>query len=56
MAKVIEQLVAIKFSKLVHDSHNDNGKVLDDTQMLSLVEVAEQLAPPGAVVEILSEE
>ena len=52
MAKIVEDIVVIKFSKIVKD--NDDGKtalVSDDT-LDALVQVAEELSDKGIIVEV----
>jgi len=57
MARVIEQLIAVKLSKIVKDSDTSNS-VIDESQvsllMQSIPELAEQvISDPGVVVEVL---
>jgi hypothetical protein len=52
MAKIVEEVVLIKFSKLVKDSDTDQT-VVNDEVFASLEAVAQELAGNGAVVEVL---
>jgi len=51
MAKIIEEIVVIKLSKLVRDSDTDTEIVSDDT-VTALQSVVEELAGAGIVVEV----
>ena len=50
MAKIHEEVIVIKVSKLVRDSANA-GTVVPDDVTAALQSVAEELAGPGVVVE-----
>jgi len=50
MAKIIEEIVVIKLSKLVRDSDADTEIVSDDT-IAALQSVVEELAGTGIIVE-----
>lgn len=52
MAKIVEEVVVIKFSKLVKDSDTNESVVTDET-FASLEAVAQELVGSGAVVEVL---
>jgi hypothetical protein len=51
MAKIHEEVVLIKLSKLIKDSA-DSEKLVTDDITSALQTVAEELAAPGVVVEI----
>lgn len=51
MAKIVEEVIIIKVSKLVKDSAEGSNIVSDET-IASLEAVAQELVGDGAVVEI----
>jgi hypothetical protein len=50
MAKIFEEVVVIKLSKLIKDS-DVGGPIATDDIVAALQSVAEELAGPGVVVE-----
>jgi hypothetical protein len=54
MAKVHEEIVIIKFSRLIKDSENAAPVVTDDV-VSSLVQISEELVGSGVVVELINE-
>jgi hypothetical protein len=51
MAKMIEEVIVIKLSKLVRD--NDSAeKITDGDVQAALEQVAQELAGPGVLVEV----
>lgn len=53
MAKIHEEIVIIKFSKLVKDS-DSAGTIANEELVVSLAAVAEELAGAGIIVEVES--
>lgn len=51
MAKIHEEIVVIKFSKLVKDSDSANP-IANDELVASLAAVSEELAGAGVIVEV----
>ena len=51
MAKIIEQLVAIKFSKLAKESESAGTVLVADEVITSIEQVAQELAGEGIIVE-----
>jgi hypothetical protein len=51
MAKIIEEIVVIKLSKLIRDSDAGNEIISDDT-ITALQAVVEELTGAGIVVEV----
>lgn len=51
MAKIQEEIVVIKFSRLVKDGQESASPVTDD-MAAALVQVAEELAGSGVIVEL----
>jgi hypothetical protein len=54
MAKIVEELVIIKVSKLVKDSDADE-KLLDSKAINSIEQVVQELVGDGIVVELVEE-
>ena len=53
MAKVIEQIIAIKFSKIVKDSKSDKSVISDDQMSMlsqSVTELAESIVDNSSIV------
>jgi len=53
MAKVIEQIIAIKFSKIVKDSESDKNVISDDQMTMlsqSVTELAESIIDDSSIV------
>lgn len=55
MAKIVEDVVIIKFSKIVKDSESDSQVLVSDEIRKTLEEVAEELAGKTVVVEVVSQ-
>jgi hypothetical protein len=51
MAKIVEDVIVIKFSKIVKDSDNHDTVIIDDENIAALEQVAQELAGTGAIVE-----
>lgn len=54
MAKIHEEIIAIKVSQLVKDSDNPKLLISDDVTA-ALAQVTEELVGAGAIVEIIKE-
>ena len=52
MAKIIEDVIVIKFSKIVKDSEADPGNIAGPDVQQALEQVAQELVGGGVVVEI----
>jgi hypothetical protein len=52
MAKVQEEVVFVKFSKLVKDSETKKQPIINDDITSALEQVAQELAGVGVVVDI----
>jgi len=52
MAKIVEDVVVIKFSKLVKDDQDVSSIVTTDTQQ-ALEQVAQELAGESVIVEVV---
>jgi len=55
MAKIVEDMVVIKFSKIVKDS-DESGSPVSDEIKSSLEQVAQELVGDGVVVEVVQVE
>lgn len=52
MAKIVEDVIAIKFSKIVKDGEDDAGFIGEEIQQ-ALEQVAQELAGGGVIVEVV---
>lgn len=52
MAKIVEDIVIIKFSRIVKDSESDPGVALSNEHIKALEEVAQELAGNSVVIEV----
>lgn len=52
MAKIIEDILVIKFSKIVRDSDADPQPAIANEHITALSEVAQELVGTGVIVEI----
>lgn len=52
MAKIVEELVVIKFSTIVKDRSGEQPGTLTDEVMAALEQVAQELAGASVVVEV----
>lgn len=55
MAKIQEQMIVIKLSRLVKDSEADNGHIVNDEVLAGLEAVAQELVGDGVVVETITD-
>ena len=53
MAKIVEDVVLIKFSKIVKDSEKDAATIADTDVQKALEQVAQELVGDGIVVEVV---
>jgi hypothetical protein len=53
MAKIVEDVVVIKFSKIVKDNEKDNSPIANQETLAALEQVAQELAGEGIVVEAM---
>ena len=52
MAKIVEERIVIKFSKLVKGDDSDTSPTINVENALALEQVAQELVGPGVVVEV----
>jgi hypothetical protein len=52
MAKIVEDVIVIKFSKIVKDSDTDNGGLVSAEVRSALEQVAQELVGDVVVVEV----
>lgn len=53
MAKIIEDVVLIKFSKIVKDNGKDHTQIAGPDVQQALEQVAQELVGDGIIVEVL---
>lgn len=53
MAKIVEDVLIVKFSKIVKDSDTDNGGLVSADVQAALEQVAQELVGDSVVVEVL---
>lgn len=53
MAKIVEDVLVIKFSKIVKDSDTDNGGLVGVDVQSALEQVAQELVGEAVVVEVV---
>jgi hypothetical protein len=53
MAKIVEDVVLIKFSKIVKDSEKDNESIAGPDVQQALEQVAQELVGDAIVVEVV---
>lgn len=51
MAKIVEDVVVIKFSRIVKDSESDKAEIAGKDTLAALEQVAQELVGDGVVVE-----
>jgi hypothetical protein len=55
MAKIVEDIVIIKFSKIVKDSESTGSNIAGDEVQAALEQVAQELVGDAIVVEVLKD-
>jgi hypothetical protein len=53
MAKIVEDILVVKFSKIVKDSDTDNGGLVGADVQAALEQVAQELVGEAVVVEVV---
>jgi hypothetical protein len=53
MARIVEDVLVIKFSKIVKDSDTDNGGLVSTDIQTALEQVAQELVGEAVVVEVV---
>jgi hypothetical protein len=53
MAKIVEDVLVVKFSKIVKDTADGEVSIIESDSILALEQVAQELAGEGVVVEVL---
>lgn len=53
MAKIVEDVLIVKFSKIIKDSDTDNGELVGNDIQTALEQVAQELAGNSVIVEVL---
>jgi hypothetical protein len=52
MAKIIEDVLVIKFSKIVRDNDTDPAPAVTNDHIAAMVEVAQELVGSAVIVEV----
>ena len=55
MAKIVEDILVVKFSKIVKDSDADNSGLVNNDIKSALEQVAQELVGDGIVVEVVND-
>lgn len=53
MAKIVEDVLVVKFSKIVKDSDSDTGGLIGSDVQAALEQVAQELVGESVVVEVV---
>lgn len=53
MAKIVEDVIIVKFSKIVKDSDEDKGGLVGNDVKAALEQVAQELVGEAVVVEVV---
>lgn len=56
MAKIVEDVLVVKFSKIVKDSENDTKVLATRDVQQALEQVAQELVGEGVIVEVMGAE
>ena len=52
MAKIVEDVVILKFSRIVRDDDSDPAPVVSNDNIYALVQVAQELVGDAVIVEV----
>lgn len=52
MAKIIEDVIVVKFSKIIKDNETDPAPAVTNDNISALIEVAQELVGNGVIVEV----
>jgi len=55
VAKIIENNLVVKFSKIVREDFVSKEKILDDDTLANLEQVIQELVGPSVIVELIEE-
>ncbi len=53
MAKIVEEVLVVKFSKIIKDSESDTASLLSDEIQAAIEQVAQELVGDSIVVEVV---
>jgi hypothetical protein len=53
MAKIVEEILVVKFSKIVKDSSEDRSTIVSDDILAALEQVAQELVTNSVIVEVV---
>jgi hypothetical protein len=52
MAKIVEEIIVIKFSKIVKDSDSESSQITERDLQKTIEDVVQELVSPGVLVEV----
>jgi hypothetical protein len=53
MAKIVEEILVVKFSKIVKDSSEDQSTIVSDDILAALEQVSQELVTDSVIVEVV---
>jgi hypothetical protein len=53
MAKIVEEILVVKFSKIVKDSSEDQSTIVSDDILAALEQVSQELVTDNVIVEVV---
>ena len=55
MARIVDQIVVVKLSKLLKDSDADQSSLVNEEQLLAIETVVQELTGPQVIVELATD-
>ena len=56
MAKIVEDIVIIKLSKLVKDSNHDSDPLISNDQVQALEQITQELVGDSVIIEVMRDD
>jgi hypothetical protein len=53
MAKIVEEILIVKFSKIVKDDSEDQSSIISDDILAALEQVSQELVTASVIVEVV---
>jgi len=53
MAKIVEEILLVKFSKIVKDTSEDQSTIVSDDILAALEQVSQELVTDSVIVEVV---
>ena len=53
MAKIVEEILVVKFSKIVKDTSEDQSTIVSDDILAALEQVSQELVTDSVIVEVV---